>query len=247
MSLAVLLLALLFCIYFPTLASSNDTDNDPFHHIARFKQSKPPRDTFCLPSDAPPELLSFEEWKAKQIQSIQPPVVVVVAPDSGTAPETAPLDLENVDLNGPATTKLISQPLPSQAPHQRIPVTNRFNYASSDCSARLHSASSASTNPHHILTHKKDKYLLAPCKTNQPKFVIVELCDDIRIDTVQLANYEFFSGVFKSLRVGFAQTLPVGKPESWEGWTEVGVFEAKNARGVQVSASLCFFPHLTMQ
>ncbi len=66
--------------------------------------------------------------------------------------------------------------------------------------------------------------------------MIAELCDDIRIDTVQLANFEFFSGVFKTLRIGVAQTLPVGDPESWDGWTEMGTYTARNVRGVQASS-----------
>lgn len=72
-------------------------------------------------------------------------------------------------------------------------------------------------------------------------FVVVELCDDIRIDTVQLANFEFFSGVFKDVTISAAKTHPVGK----EGWTGAGVYRAKNVRGVQVrlflppSLSIC--------
>ena len=61
-------------------------------------------------------------------------------------------------------------------------------------------------------------------------FVVVELCEDIRIDTVQLANFEFFSGVFREFTVSVAKTYST-EPE---GWTLAGTYVGKNVRGVQV-------------
>ncbi|KZS93724.1 Sad1/UNC-like protein, partial [Sistotremastrum niveocremeum HHB9708] len=75
---------------------------------------------------------------------------------------------------------------------------------------------------------KKDKYMLSPCAAKD-KFVIMELCDDIRIDTIQLANFEFFSGVFRDIRISVAQQYL----SDTDGWTEVGTYQAKNSRGVQ--------------
>jgi hypothetical protein len=63
------------------------------------------------------------------------------------------------------------------------------------------------------------------------QFVIVELCEDIRIDTVQLANFEFFSGVFKDIRVSVAHTYTT----DGQGWVTVGEYTAKNIRGIQVA------------
>ena len=78
--------------------------------------------------------------------------------------------------------------------------------------------------------------MLSPCATKtadgkeEDQFVIVELCEDIRIDTVQLANFEFFSGVFKDFTVSVARTYTPDVPE----WTTVGTYRARNIRGVQV-------------
>lgn len=78
--------------------------------------------------------------------------------------------------------------------------------------------------------------MLSPCVTKtadgkgEGHFVIVELCDDIRIDTVQLANFEFFSGVFKGFTVSVAKTYTPDVPE----WTTMGTYRARNIRGVQV-------------
>ena len=71
--------------------------------------------------------------------------------------------------------------------------------------------------------------MLSPCAEDK-QYVIVELCEDIRIDTVQLANYEFFSGVFKDFSVSVAKTYT-------SGWVPAGTYKAKNTRGVQVRLS----------
>ncbi|OSX57217.1 hypothetical protein POSPLADRAFT_1124549, partial [Postia placenta MAD-698-R-SB12] len=80
-------------------------------------------------------------------------------------------------------------------------------------------------SPSSILSSKKDRYMLSPC-AEEKQFVVVELCDDIMIDTVQLANYEFFSGVFKDFTVSVAKTYTAG-------WTYAGTYRAQNVRGVQ--------------
>ena len=127
------------------------------------------------------------------------------------------------------------------SPHFRVPVTDRFNYASMECSARIHKAHKSAKSASSILSSKKDRYMLSPCaaKTADGKeenhFVVVELCEDIRIDTVQLANFEFFSGVFKGFTVGVAKTYTPDVPE----WTTMGTYKARNIRGVQVCI-LCF-------
>ena len=74
--------------------------------------------------------------------------------------------------------------------------------------------------------------MLSPCNSpdGENKFVVVELCDDIRIDTVQLANFEFFSGVFKDFSVSVARTSPTDP----DVWIPAGTYRAKNIRGIQV-------------
>ncbi|KAG9076899.1 hypothetical protein FS749_011253 [Ceratobasidium sp. UAMH 11750] len=79
-----------------------------------------------------------------------------------------------------------------------------------------------------ILSSKKDKYLLAPCSAEK-KYVVVELCDEIRVDTVQLANFEFFSGVFKDITITLSRTANIDPA----GSEIIGVYEAKNVRSVQ--------------
>ncbi|PWN21999.1 Sad1/UNC-like protein, partial [Microstroma glucosiphilum] len=80
--------------------------------------------------------------------------------------------------------------------------------------------------------------MLSPCPDisgdPQGNFVIVELCDEISIDTIVLANYEFFSRMFKRFRVSASQTLKSGSSSDSENWYQLGIFRARNLRGVQV-------------
>lgn len=130
-------------------------------------------------------------------------------------------------------------------------LSSRTNYASFDCSASIHRSSKSSKSASSILNEKKDKYMLTPCrphnrskktKSNQSStndqnqsdsnFVIFELCDEIEIDHVVLANYEFFSSMFKLIRI----TVSNSGLEGAGGikWVDVGLFKTRNVRGIQV-------------
>ena len=104
----------------------------------------------------------------------------------------------------------------------------RFNYASFDCAATVLKTNSESKGSTSVLVENKDSYMLNPCKAKN-KFFIVELCNDILIDTVVLANFEFFSSTFRTFRVSVADRYPV-KAEKWK---ELGTFEARNTREIQ--------------
>ncbi len=54
-----------------------------------------------------------------------------------------------------------------------------------------------------ILDQDKDSYMLNPCDASN-KYVVVELCDDILIDTIHFANFEIFSSTISELRVSIA-------------------------------------------
>lgn len=103
----------------------------------------------------------------------------------------------------------------------------RFNYASFDCGATVQKTNPEVQGPYSILLENKDSYMLSECRAER-KFVIVELCDDIQVDTVVLANYEFFSSMFKTFRVSVTDRYPKAS-----GWKELGIFEGKNAREIQ--------------
>ncbi|KAI0060437.1 hypothetical protein BV25DRAFT_1917784 [Artomyces pyxidatus] len=232
-----LLHAALFCFLFAnaSLAFSNPTTpNDPFYALA-IRTPKPPEEPICclkpLPVDSVDDdlFLSFEDWKsrrsAESSQKDPPGPPPANASSIASGGELSP-DVPSSDTNT-ATTQDVAEGQSSESvsPHFRVPLTDRFNYASLDCSARVHTAHRSAKSTSNILSSKRDRYMLSPC-ASEKQFIIVELCEDIRIDTVQLANYEFFSGVFKEFTVSVAKTYT-------EGWTVAGTYMAKNVRGVQ--------------
>lgn len=104
----------------------------------------------------------------------------------------------------------------------------RFNYASFDCAATVLKTNPQCKSSSSLLVENKDSYMLNECAADN-KFVIVELCDDILVDTIVLANFEFFSSMFRTFRVSVSDRYPV-KLDRWKG---LGIFEARNSRDIQ--------------
>ena len=104
----------------------------------------------------------------------------------------------------------------------------RSNYASFDCAATVLKTNPECKGSNAVLVENKDSYMLNTCSAKN-KFFIVELCDDILIDTIVLANFEFFSSMFRTFRVSVSDRYPV----KLDKWRELGTFEARNSREVQ--------------
>ena len=132
------------------------------------------------------------------------------------------------------------------------PQRNRYNYASPDCSARIHSSSPQTQHASSLLHKSRDRYMLTPCKTDE-HWVIIELCDEIRVEALDVAAWEFFSGVVRDVRIsvggaeddGDEEEEMVQGPVKGRGskWKEVGAFVGKNVRGTQVNLT---YPQVPM-
>ena len=104
----------------------------------------------------------------------------------------------------------------------------RFSYSSFDAGATVLKTSPGAKNAKAILVENKDSYMLLECRAKN-KFVIVELSDDILVDTIVLANFEFFSSMIRKFRVSASDRYPV----KTDKWVELGTFEARNSRDIQ--------------
>ncbi|OAR00358.1 hypothetical protein LLEC1_00296 [Akanthomyces lecanii] len=104
----------------------------------------------------------------------------------------------------------------------------RFSFASFDAGATILKTSSGAQNSKAILVENKDTYMLLECATTN-KYVIIELTDDIWVDTIVLANFEFFSSMIRHFRVSVSDRYPV----KIDKWKELGTFEARNSRDIQ--------------
>ncbi|KAL6712797.1 hypothetical protein ACLMJK_009638 [Lecanora helva] len=104
----------------------------------------------------------------------------------------------------------------------------RSNYASFDCAATILKTNPESKGSNAVLVEHKDSYMLNVCSAKN-KFFIVELCNDILIDTVVLANFEFFSSIFRTFKLSVSDRYPV----KLDKWKDLGTYEARNSREVQ--------------
>lgn len=103
----------------------------------------------------------------------------------------------------------------------------RFNYASTDCAATVRKANKQAKGAQSILYESKDQYLLNKCAAD--KFVIINLCEQIVVDTIVMANFEFFSSTFKDFRVYASSKYPT------KDWRLLGQWQARNTRDLQVN------------
>ncbi|KAJ9100767.1 hypothetical protein QFC19_005506 [Naganishia cerealis] len=209
----------------------------------------------------PDDFVTFEKWKAGQFQVLQdsgddknpkrdedPIEKKALGVNSSTADisvlkgkwETPSIEdsgdkhsrknrrlstpLDNTQRSPKATAQ---QKASSLSPH-------RYNYASPDCSARIHSASPQSQHASSVLHKSKDRYMLTPCSAKE-HWVIIELCDDIRIEAVEIGMFEFFSGIVKEVKlsIGGADDDEEVQDEDKSAWQEVGSFIGKSVRGTQ--------------
>ncbi|KAF4336234.1 SLP1 [Fusarium beomiforme] len=104
----------------------------------------------------------------------------------------------------------------------------RFSYSSFDAGATILKTSPGARNPKAILVENKDSYMLFECRAKE-KWVVVELSDDVLIDTVVLANFEFFSSMIHTFTVSVSDRYPV----KMDKWKQLGIFHAENSRAIQ--------------
>ena len=128
---------------------------------------------------------------------------------------------EDIDLSRPPKAGVRSQDAGTTC-------KERFNYASFDCAANVLKWNPEAKSPSAVLGENKDSYMLNEC-TARNKFLILELCNDISIDTIVLSNFEFFSSTFRTFRVSVSDKYPV----KTDKWKTLGTFEARNSREVQ--------------
>lgn len=181
-------------------------------------------------SDNDEGFLSFEEWKRLNLlQSAQGhdehgeqvhPAKIREAPQPRDRPLDHAIDSigDEIDIQmEPSTYGKTSK--------------ERFNYASFDCAAAVLKSNPEAKGSSSILDENRDRYMLNKCGASS-KFVIVEMCEDILVDTVVLANFEFFSSTFKEFRISVTDRYPTNE----RGWKSLGTFVGNNTRSIQVFA-----------
>lgn len=117
-----------------------------------------------------------------------------------------------------------SQPSPTSQNKQKA-ATNRANYASASCGAKIVGSNAEAQSVAFVLSENKDKYMIQPCKVK--KWFVVELCEPLQVSGIELGNLEFFSSQPESFVVNASDRFPTKE------WTSFGTFHARDIRTVQ--------------
>lgn len=235
--------------------SSSVTQQEPHPTSKEAQTSSATQPEAEFETDSPLDnanFLSFEEWKKQNLAKVgQSPDHVGQKSTSGQDKPRNPRPIDHaldilgedseieLDFGGfgrpdsPSSSTASAQSPVASEPTLRSKdagktCKERSNYASFDCAATVLKSNPESKSAHAVLIENKDSYMLNICSSSN-KFLIVELCNDILIDTIVLANYEFFSSIFRNFRVSVSDRYPVKA----DRWRELGVFEARNTRSVQ--------------
>ncbi|CAH0603510.1 unnamed protein product [Chrysodeixis includens] len=107
------------------------------------------------------------------------------------------------------------------------------NYASLACGAKVVAVNPEAGSASSILSPNRDEYMLNTC--NSRIWFVVELCEAVQAQKIEIANFELFSSTPKDIAVYFSDRFPT------RDWASVGQFAAQDMRDVQ---SFDLFPHL---
>ncbi|XP_065582820.1 SUN domain-containing ossification factor-like [Artemia franciscana] len=99
------------------------------------------------------------------------------------------------------------------------------NYTSLSCGAKTIAANPEAENLKAILDSSYDDYMLSPCSSKS--WFVVELCQTIQLQKIEIANFELFSSGFKDFRFFISDRYPTKE------WVVLGSFSALDQRQEQ--------------
>jgi hypothetical protein len=193
-----------------------------------------------------PDMQSFEEWKEMKLKEM---------PESSSTSSQPTAAQQSADQN--QLNQQIKQQQQQQQQQQQnikkqtnnnieasekqeepvVVVSRRKNYAGLDCGAKIIENNPESSNPSHILTESKDDYMLNSCSAKV--WFVIELCEPIKVNEIELANFELFSNVPRQFRVYTSERYIKSSASNynWPAKYLLGTFEAVNTRTIQTFTS----------
>ncbi len=181
---------------------------------------------------------SFEEWKEMKLRDTLKEQSVISPGSSGSSSSSSSQSNQagqsksskhdpNVLDNGHEASSASKTGVEND--EKVLIVPRRKNYASLDCGAKLIANNPDANNPSHILTESKDEYMLNSCSSKA--WFVIELCESIKINEIELANLELFSNVPRLFRVYTSERyIQTTNGKNWPSKYLLGTFEASNAR-----------------
>lgn len=88
----------------------------------------------------------------------------------------------------------------------------RFNYASYLVGAKVVDSTTGSRGAHNVLNEDSDRYWRVPCRSTEQKWVVIELSEEILMDSFAIANFEYYSSTMDQVRLYGAVKYPPVDP-----------------------------------
>ena len=136
---------------------------------------------------------------------------------NATATEDQPHEPTPPASAEPASAEPAPEAPPPQTPPQHAKATKdpkqdksqktKTNYASDKNGARVVAANPGAKGAKALITENKDAYLITECE-NPRKWFVIELSQEVLAETIQLANYEFYSSTVRVFQVLGTQETP---------------------------------------
>ncbi|KAL6942740.1 hypothetical protein ACO0RG_001701 [Hanseniaspora osmophila] len=159
---------------------------------------------------------SFEDWQSgnekkdfevQRLEEVGPDHLAFVDhsdPLAGAIGEEMELDFDYLTSDEPSGSKKSTQSVSQVYVEDEGKIyKKKFNFASLDCAATIVASNKEAQSALSILQENKDKSLLFPCNIQSTKFVVIELCEDILVEEIEIANFEFFSANFEFFSATF--------------------------------------------
>ena len=108
--------------------------------------------------------------------------------------------------------------------HQRELHWSMKNFASDECGAKIVGHSEEIEHPENVINTNHDQYLLNSC--DKPSYFIIELCENIKIQHLELESFELYSGTPSKFSVYTADKLT----EDFKLWEKYGSFQARSQK-----------------
>lgn len=112
--------------------------------------------------------------------------------------------------------------------HRLEPGGTEYNYASASKGAKVLAYNKEAKGAANILSRDKDKYLRNPCSAEE-KFVVIELSEEILVESFEIANFEHHSSNLKEFELLGSLVYP---PGTWINLGK-GKFTAANVKLAQ--------------
>ncbi|CAG0916437.1 unnamed protein product [Notodromas monacha] len=158
---------------------------------------------------------TFSDWTKKKLEAVAK-------------------ERESASVTAPSSVPVISSPTSRNVPGQGAANAQkgkskriRKNFASADCGAKVLAANAEAQSAPAMLSSGMDEYFLSPCVVKNSIYFVIELCEAIEPNTFEMGNFELYSSSPKNFALSISDRYPTRE------WNQLGMFEARDVRGVQ--------------